>query len=311
MDILNINAVIFILYFITPGVMATRVHDLIVPSEQRDWGKLSFDFVSYSAINLFFFYLLTLTHLLDFLPVMNVPLLVSNRVMDFRPVLFVSFLIPITIGFLSGVIPKSVWLHRLLGGVMLNPEPSPWDFLFSDKKRCYGILFHLKSGSKIGGIYGSESYVSTFPHPKEIYVQSVCNIDENGKLLSIREKSAGMFISMDEVSLIELVDIPSKQRSSTWQKIIKWLSGVSSRLSRRHNKRLPKKEKDEGPLQNLTLVSSQSGEAELSHSSLQTQSTRQETEPQTLPSKMQITKVAVVQTPLPQTQTTRENRTAS
>src|SRR5437870_4280408 len=134
MDILNINAVIFILYFITPGVMATRVHDLIVPSEQRDWGKLSFELVSYSAVNLFFFYLLTLTHILDYLPVMNVPLFVSNRVMDFRSVLFVSFLIPVVIGFLSGVIPKSVWLHRLLGGFMLNFEPSRWVFLFSDRK---------------------------------------------------------------------------------------------------------------------------------------------------------------------------------
>ncbi len=311
MDFLNINAVIFILYFVTPGVVATRVHDLIIPSEQRDWGKMSFDLVSYSAVNLFFFYLLTLTHIMDRLPVMNVPLLVSNKVMDFRPVLFVSFLIPIAIGFLSGIVPKSVWFHRLLGGMVLNPEPSPWDFIVSNKKRCYGILFHLKSGSKVGGIYGgSDSYVSSFPHPKEIYVRYVCNIDENGKLLSVRENSAGMFISMDEVSLIELFDIPSKQRSSTWQKIRTWLSDVSSRLPHRRNKKLSK-EKDEGQLQNLTLVSSQSGEVELSHSSLQMQPTKVETGPQTPPSRIQVTKVEVAQTSLPQTQITKENKTAS
>ncbi|EFH84579.1 DUF6338 family protein [Ktedonobacter racemifer] len=71
------------------------------------------------------------------------------------------------------------------------------------------MLFHLKDGGSIGGVYGGESYVSTFPHPKEIYLEKVCTVKREGQLIGLVPKTKGLLISMDACNFVELFEVSS------------------------------------------------------------------------------------------------------
>ena len=86
---------------------------------------------------------------------------------------------------------------------MINPTKSTWDLFFS-KRESYFIIVTLKNGSKIGGKYGLNSISSTYPCPKEIYIEEVWKLnDKNNGLDKIIEQTEGILITENEISTIE------------------------------------------------------------------------------------------------------------
>ncbi len=71
-NILTIDALVFILYFITPGVITIKTQDLIIPADQRNWGELVLELISFSALNLCIYYLLFAPLVNYFIPVIMV-----------------------------------------------------------------------------------------------------------------------------------------------------------------------------------------------------------------------------------------------
>jgi hypothetical protein len=270
-SVLNVDVLIFILYFITPGVITIKTKDLIIPADQRKWGEMFLELVSYSAINLCIYYLLLASLVNHFVPVINLPTFISSKEIDYRTILFGSFILPILIGFLSSVIPRWTRFQKFFHGIILHPEPSAWDALFADRKKCYIVFFYFKTDAKVAaGLYGDKSYVSSFPHPKEIYVQQLCKLDKDGQILGMDEKSAGAFISIDECILVEFFHVPLVKRRNLWQKIMDKIIGSCSQKLHRGSKK-SSKEKDEVLLGNQTLAASFRLEATLSPSKPQIQ----------------------------------------
>jgi hypothetical protein len=230
MNVFNMDALLFVFYFITPGVVALWMHDQTVPSEKRNWGELLFGLLSYGGLNLLLYTLLTpvIQYLLPVIPLVTS---ISHSTIDGGTLLWIDLILPAMIGFTSGVLPRARWFQKLFRGVVRHPDPTPWDHVFSDRYKCYGLLFHLKTGEKIAGIYGGNSYVSAYPLPQEIYVEHVCLLGTQGELLGIIPESAGALITRDACNIIELLHLPlEQQRSSLWQKI----------LHRRRNRRNPR-----------------------------------------------------------------------
>src|SRR5260221_12585143 len=83
----------------------------------------------------------------------------------------------------------------------------------------------MKDSSTLAGVYGASSRVSSFPHPKEVYVEQLCSLDAQGGVIDRVPGSSGALISMDECNFVELVELPTAQlrpliqRSNLWQKI--------------------------------------------------------------------------------------------
>ena len=251
MDFLNIDALLFVLYFFTPGIVALWVHDQIVPSDKRNWGEMAFGLLSYGGFNLLLYTLLTpvIQHLF---PVLAVPTIVSSKVIDGTSLLFIDLVLPGSVGFVGGILQRSRGLQKFFGGLFLVPDPTPWDYLFSDRKKVYGVVFRLKSGGMVGGIYERGSYVSTFPHPREMYLRRVCAVSEQGELLGVIPQSEGMLISMDECSFVELFYLPVKpERKSLWKSIRIPFTRLSHGNNSQHLN-----EKDKALLSRQTLVMS-------------------------------------------------------
>lgn len=260
-NLLTIDALLLVLYFITPGIVALWMHDQIIPSEKRNWNDMAFGLLSYGGLNLLFYTLLTpVIH--HFFPVLTVPTILSKKALDSTSLIFIDLVFPVVVGFISGVLKRSRWIQKLFLGLLLLPDPTPWDYVFSDHRKCYGVLFRLKNGNMIGGIYERGSYVSTFPQPKEMYLKKVCTVSEQGVLLDVIPGSGGVLISMEECSFVELFDIPNiSERNSLWQKIQTRLATRRTKWSRRHRQRLNEKDKVRLSKQTLATFSPSAGVA--------------------------------------------------
>ena len=84
----------------------------------------------------------------------------------------------------------------------IEPTKSTWDKLFS-KREAYWVIITLKSGEKIAGKYGPNSFTSTYPLPEEIYIENVWELNEKKDKFSDKvDGNLGVLITKDEISYI-------------------------------------------------------------------------------------------------------------
>ena len=85
-----------------------------------------------------------------------------------------------------------------------------WDYYFGRGVPCW-ILFRLKNGKSIGGFYGPNSFASSYPHGRDIYVEQTWVVDETGHFVAAVPDSAGALVSFDECELVEFfVALPDR-----------------------------------------------------------------------------------------------------
>lgn len=220
MNLISSDAIQFILYFIVPGVVAITIRDSMVASERRNWQEMSFALIAYGFINLLIFGIFSL--FIQFLPVIQIPLLVVPQKVNGIALLFLDVLIPMSVAWISVRIPKSRLTRRFFRRLFMDPIPTPWDFIFSNHNKCYCLTFHMKDGSLIIGIYGASSRVSSFPRPKEVYVEQLCTFDEQNGVIDRKPGNSGALISMDECRFVELVELPAQHASLIKKRSISW-----------------------------------------------------------------------------------------
>lgn len=84
------------------------------------------------------------------------------------------------------------------------PEPDAWTYQFSKRKSCY-LMVHLKDNTVIYGWYGENSFVSTTPGNKDMFIEKVYNVDPE-KWKEIKDLS-GVYINADEIAFIEFMNV--------------------------------------------------------------------------------------------------------
>lgn len=179
------------LIFVVPGFVSLKVYDLFVPTEKRNLKDSMIEIVSYSMINL---------------ALMSWALIPMSRegFAEIHPVrlsigiLATSLVMPTVLAYGFYRFRVSKFAKPLL----LHPMPLAWDYFFGQKRRWW-IIFHLKNGVDVGGIFGDVSFASAYPRPQEVYVEQVWRVDEKGRFVEKLETSAGMIIRAGECDLIE------------------------------------------------------------------------------------------------------------
>jgi Family of unknown function (DUF6338) len=293
MNLFNSDAIQFVLYFVVPGVVAVAIHDSMVASERRNWQEMSLVLVTYGVINLFIFSLLSL--LIQFLPVFQISLLIVPQKVDGTALIFLDLLIPVGMAFLSVHVRRSRFVQQLFRGIFLDPIPAPWDHIFSNRYKCYCLIFHMKDGSTLAGVYGASSRVSSFPHPKEVYVEQLCSLDAQGGVIDRVPGSSGALISMDECSFVELVELPTAQlapliqRSNLWQKIRSPIRAATSmKLFSRYSKGLfSRRNNQQSSVNSMAHLSNQPQTPSLSTTGVPTSQVQVPTVQQHLPNQHQ------------------------
>jgi len=83
-------------------------------------------------------------------------------------------------------------------------SPTAWDFYF-DSSTYSLVKVHFKDGrDPIVGWFGDNSFVSSYPHPQDIYLQAVYKVTDN-KLGPLKKNTMGILVRFEEVLYLEFI----------------------------------------------------------------------------------------------------------
>lgn len=191
MDIWEINKLALFLLFFIPGFISIKVYQLLIASEKIKFSDAIAEAVGFSSLNFAFFsWAIILIH--------------KYKLYESYP--FLYYLISFLIIFITPIIWPILYVYisrcKLFRKYLISPIKSAWDFYFDKRKSCW-VIINLKTNEKIGGIYSSKSFSSSYPCKEQIYLEELWQIDNNGKFIKKVDRSSGILISFEEIKSIE------------------------------------------------------------------------------------------------------------
>jgi len=193
--LLNLQVLPIFLFLVAPGVVATTVYSYIIPSERRKLADYLVEVVTFSMLYLaLFFWLVALLY--------NA-YLQSNIFLLILLTLLTAFILPAFLGWFASYLLQTHWLRRF-AKFSVHPMPTAWDYIFS-RGKPYWIIFHLKTGERVGGYYGGKSFASSYPDTQEIYIEELWRLDGNGILDEEVTSTEGGFIKVEDCKFIEFL----------------------------------------------------------------------------------------------------------
>lgn len=173
-----------------PGLVAVMVYDVLVPTEKRDFGANFVQALTFGGINLALW--------------AWVALIDPRALAEDRPVLF--YLLAV-VALLVSPSMLAYALYRLRNaaftqGRIRSTAPTGWDAFF-ERGESSLVIFHLKSGEKIGGLFADRSDASTFPNVQQVYVEEFWKLDEQFDLVEKIPRSNGGIIDKADCDYVE------------------------------------------------------------------------------------------------------------
>ena len=193
------EVVVLLLYLVVPGFIFIRIYDVFAPGERRSLGEVIIDTVGTSFICMMFWFW-PFAALYDYRD--SLPPWLRYLTLAVLTVL-AAFVTPVLGAYLIHRLRHS----RYLTGSISQPSPTSWEGFFSAKAENYYVRFYLKTGEKLGGYYGDDSFATSFPHGEEIYVEEVWRLDEDGRFAEQIEGTKGAFVSREDCTLLEFFEV--------------------------------------------------------------------------------------------------------
>jgi hypothetical protein len=194
----TIGAILVIAAFLMPGFIANRFLAFVYPSTEPGETRAILTAITFSCLNY--------AVLSWFLIVFWVKAWYDNLAALAGFAFFVLFLAPLLITWMFTRIVASEWgrswRHKL--GLM-HPMPKAWDYFFHLGRPCW-IVATLKNGRTFAGYYGGKSFASSFPAEEDLYLEVLCNLSPQGKIVNVAPSSAGGIIKMDVIDTLEFFD---------------------------------------------------------------------------------------------------------
>lgn len=118
----------------------------------------------------------------------------------------IIFASPVIMGVLTGWLSQKQFARKILsqmGFASMHTIPTAWDYKFHNTRSCVWIQIELKDGKKIAGLYGSESFSSSSPNERDLYIQQAVRI-KDGRWEKL-DRSDGVLIKGDQIKYIEFI----------------------------------------------------------------------------------------------------------
>ena len=190
--LLSLNSLYLILVFIVPGFIALSVRSQFITGRIPSENKASL--LSYLTISVIYGALV--------LPFVDPELIGKSRLIWFVLV----FIGPIFLGLLLGINIQKDLVRRFLNWFGLYPVhaiPTAWDWKFSSTPEQW-VLVTLKDDTRFAGFYGAQSFTSSSPDERDMYIQWVYDIAEDGTW-SVPDSENGLLIAAGEIKTIEFL----------------------------------------------------------------------------------------------------------
>lgn len=146
-------------------------------------------------------------------PIANLPWIRELDYQDPLGWIFLVFLGPAVFGALLGVDIQRNYTRGFLRRAGLNTVhavPSAWDWKFNKVQQLKWVVVTLKDGTQIGGFYGEDSFASSEPTERDIYLERSYRIDDEESCWSF-ESEEGILIVREEIKTIEFSPVDVKE----------------------------------------------------------------------------------------------------
>ncbi|WP_127817671.1 DUF6338 family protein [Microbacterium sp. CPCC 204701] len=89
-----------------------------------------------------------------------------------------------------------------------RPEsfPTGWDMAAYEGITVRWVRVRLEKGVYFGGLFGNRSYVSTYPHGRDIFIEEQWELDDKGRFLREVERSLGVWLAIPDTAVVEWID---------------------------------------------------------------------------------------------------------
>lgn len=198
MEISSLNTLFYTLAFVVPGFIIHFTYSIFVPQKVEQIQFYFLRFLFFSAINYsiwsWLIYLIIQPDILEKYP--------RGTAASWWFIIFIS---PVLLGMLCGYLNKLELVRKALQKIGLNPIhviPTGWDFKFSKIEDKTWVIITLKDGSTVAGLFGTKSFASSDPQERDIFVEEVFCINDEGKWESATRNN-GILIRGEQIKYIE------------------------------------------------------------------------------------------------------------
>ena len=192
-DLMFLDNIYLVLFFFVPGLIVLFVRSQFVTGTNFPHSGALLPYLAISVI----YYALAFP-LIDIVVAIEKP--IYGKVLAWFSLVFAG---PAVLGLVLGVNIQENLFRRLLQKCGLNPVhviPTAWDWKFGGMTEQW-VLVTLKDGTRFAGFCGSDSFMSSDPTERDIYIQQVYDVDDDDNWFSSGEKA--LLITADEVQTIE------------------------------------------------------------------------------------------------------------
>lgn len=195
------DAVVFTVAFVVPGFVCSTVLSLLVPRRDPNAKQWTLEFLTLSCFN---------NALWSWLIV----LLVNAEMWRSHPgwlavcVFLVLFVSPTGLALVIGKLHQRDAISRVLswlGFDTVSRIPTAWNYHFG-RERPSWIIVTLKSGSRIYGFFGLQSFAGNDPNARDLYIEAVCRPTDQNEWTLDRD-TGGVWIAPDQVVAVEFRNI--------------------------------------------------------------------------------------------------------
>ena len=189
----NIGALLFL---IVPGFISMKVYDLLVPRKRRDFSKGLLEMLVFGSINFALLFL-------PFAAALSQDFASNHPICKYLILLLLLLLAPILWPILYLLLIRRPWI----AGRIVPLNEGPWDDVFRESQRRqegYWVIVHMRDGRMFGGKYGAASFASESPDKKQIYLEELWELNDDGSFGEKIPDSRGALFVEDSFEVIEL-----------------------------------------------------------------------------------------------------------
>lgn len=196
-EISDLESIYAILYLIVPGVIITFMRSKFTTGRMQ---KHSDALLSYFLLSIVYWALAFTFH----------PKIIEMKINGTANIyiwLVIIFIGPALFGIAIGVFVQTDAIRKIIQRLPINPVhaiPTAWDWKFYNMSECL-ILITLKDDTKFAGYCGKNSFFSSDPFERDLYIEKIYPLGEDNQWRNEGEHS--ILIKHDEVRTIEFFPV--------------------------------------------------------------------------------------------------------
>jgi Family of unknown function (DUF6338) len=197
MSISSFDAVFYTVGFLVPGFVWSAVMSMMLPPRQTATQTRFLEFLTLSCIN----------HGLwswALFMIFQTGFIEQHIVWSGWFLFGIIFVSPVGLGIASAALQQRELISRFLSWLGLRAIhhiPQAWDWHFR-RAKPYWILVRLKDGSEVYGFFHENSFASSDPARRDIYIEAQFQLTHGGEWAPV-EDSGGVLIMGDQIATIE------------------------------------------------------------------------------------------------------------